>query len=75
MIDYLMVEELFQGYKYFLVIVDHLTKLAVAVLTRDQTAKTAATVLWKKVILIYGCPTQLHSDQGACFKGKGIEKL
>lgn len=73
MIDYLTVEESIGDYKYMLV--DHFTKRAVAVPTRDQTAETAAAALCKKVILIYGCPTQLHTDQGACFEGKIIEEL
>lgn len=66
---------LFQGYMYLLDGVDHFTKLAVAVPIRDQTAQTAVAALWKRFILIYGYPTQLHSDQGACFEGKVIEEL
>lgn len=53
-----------------LVIVDHFTKLAVVVPTRDQTAESDAEALWKKFILIYGCTAQLHSVQGASFEGR-----
>ncbi|XP_069840942.1 uncharacterized protein [Dendropsophus ebraccatus] len=75
MMDYLTVGESPRGYKYLLVMVDHFTKFAVAVPTRDQTAESAAQCLWKNFILPYGCPTQLHSDQGACFEGRVIEEL
>lgn len=51
-----------------------LQKLALAVST-NQTAETVAAALWKRFILFYGYLTQLHSDQGAFFKGKLIDEL
>lgn len=44
MMDNLTVEESLRGYKYMLIMVDHFTKLAVAVPTWNQTAETVAAV-------------------------------
>lgn len=56
MMDYLTMEELLRGYKYLLVIVDHFTKMVVAVPIQDQMDESAAEAQWKKFILAYGCP-------------------
>lgn len=68
MMDYLTVEESLRGYKYLLIMMDHFTKLAVAVPTWDQTAKPAVAALWKKLILVYDCPAAL--DQEAALRAR-----
>ena len=58
-----------------MVITDHFTKYALAIPTRDQTAKTTAEALYNNFILHYGIPTKLHSDQGAIFESQIIKEL
>ena len=72
--DYLSLEPS-SGYENILVMVDHYTKFAVAIPTRNQTAKTTARVIYNSFIVHYGLPTRLHSDQGANFESKIIREL
>ena len=73
-IDYLSLPKS-RGYEYVLVITDHFTKLALAVPTRNMTAKTTARVLYDNFIVHYGTPARIHSDQGRSFEGKIIKEL
>ena len=66
--DYLSVETSSGGYQHMLVITDHFTRYARAILTRNQTAKTTAEALFNSFIVHYGFPKQLHYDQGANFE-------
>lgn len=71
MINYLTMEESLRGYKYLLVMVDHITKLAVAVPTWDQTAETdsgRSSHSFEVSSPVAFRPTSL-------FEGKVIEKL
>ena len=45
-----------------LVITDHFTHYALAVVTKDQTAKTVAKVLYERFIAVFGMPAKLLSD-------------
>lgn len=72
--DYLSLEPS-AGYSSILVITDHFSKFAVAIPTRNQTAKTTARLLIDHFLLPYGIPEKLHSDQGANFLSKVISEL
>lgn len=73
--DFLSLEPDSKDTRNILVITDHYTKYAQAYPTRDQTAKTVATVLWENFISHYGFPRRLHSDQGACFESEVVAEL
>jgi hypothetical protein len=51
-----------KGYGNILVITDNFTKYALAIPTRNQTAKTTAEALFNNLIVHYGIPTKLHTD-------------
>ncbi len=61
--DYLTLEPS-KGIGNVLVITDHYTKLALAIPTRNQTAKTTAEAFYENFVLHYGIPSRIHSDQG-----------
>ena len=73
--DFLSIEPDGKGVKDVLVITDHFTKYAIAVPTKNQTAKVVAEALWDNLISIYGWPDRLHSDQGRDFQSKVIVEL
>ena len=63
------------GYGNILVVTDNFTKYAMAVATRNQTAKTTARSLIELFINHYGIPERLHSDQGANFTSQVIRHM
>ena len=73
--DYLSIEPDNKGVKDVLVVTDHFTKYALAVPTKNQTAKVVADALWENLISHYGWPERLHSDQGTDFESKVIAEL
>ncbi|CAG2250610.1 unnamed protein product [Mytilus edulis] len=63
---------------YILVIEDYFTKFTEVYPIRDMETGTVANVLLKGWIKIYGCPIELHTDQGTQYESKlfqGICKL
>jgi len=52
------------GNKYILVVSDYFSKWVEIFAVPDQTAITCATILLNEVISRYGCPYDIHSDQG-----------
>ena len=72
--DYLTLEPA-KGIGNVLVITDHFTKYALAIATKNQTAKTTAEVLHDSFITHFGIPMRIHSDQGACFESDIIKEL
>ena len=53
--------------KNVLVITDHFMHYALAVVTKDQMAKTVAKVLYERFISVFGVPTKLLSDRRVNF--------
>ena len=74
-IDYLTLERSKGGFEHVLVMTDHFSRYAQAFPTKNQTAKTAARVLFDNFIVHYGFPVRIHSDQGQCFESKLIQEL
>ena len=73
-IDFLTIEV--KGKKQdILVVMDHFTKFAQAICTKDQSAKTVAKALWDNFFTIYGFPQRILSDQGRDFESKLIKEL
>ena len=46
-----------------------------AVITKDQMAKTVAKVLYERFIAVFGMPAKLLSDCGANFTSALVEEL
>ena len=73
--DFLTLEKSLGGFQHMLVITDHFTRYAMAVPTRNQTARTTAEAFFNNFIDNFGLPKKIHSDQGANFEGKLIKEL
>jgi transposase InsO family protein len=73
--DFLTLETSVGGYGNILVLTDNFTKYAMAVATKNQTAKTTAKALIDLFVNHYGIPERLHSDQGKNFTGHVIQHL
>ena len=56
------------GYRYILVIDDYFSKWTEAFPIKDKCADTVADVLVNKIILRFGMPLVIHSDQGREFE-------
>ena len=50
--------------KNILVMTDHFTRYTLAVVTKDQMAKTVAKMFYECFIAVFGAPTKLLSDRG-----------
>lgn len=74
-IDFLKLPPATDGSQYVLVMIDHFTKYAWAVPTRDQTAATTAKALWSHVTRFFGSPKRLHADQGPNFESTVMKEL
>ena len=61
--------------KNVLVMTNHFTRYALAVVTKDQTAKMVAKVFYEHFIAVFGAPTKLLSDRGANFMSALVEEL
>ena len=58
-----------------LVITDHFTHYALAVVTKDQMAKTVVKVLYERFIAVFGVPAKLLSDHRVNFTSALVEEL
>ena len=73
--DYLSLEPTKGGITNVLVITDHFTIFAVAIPTKDQTAKTTAEAFFNEFVVHYGLPAKIHTDQGANFQSELFSHL
>ena len=77
-IDFLHLEKSRGGYKYILVLMDHFTRYAQALATRNKSAKTVSQKLYDDFILRFGFPFRIHHDQEGEFENclhRELEKL
>ena len=61
--------------KNVLVVVDHFTRYVQAFVTRNQTARTTAWLLYNEYFSVFRFPQRLMSDQGTGFTSKVIEAM
>ena len=74
--DYLTIEATEGGKDvHILVITDHFTRYAQAIVTSLQTAKWTAQNLWDKFIVHYGLPEKILTDQGHNFESDLLKAL
>ena len=74
--DYLTIEATEGGKDvHILVITDHFTRYAQAIVTSLQTAKCTAQNLWDKFIVHYGLPEKILTDQGHNFESDLLKAL
>ena len=63
------------GFVYILVIADYFTKFTEIFPLRDIEAETVANTIFRGWIKRYGCPQELHSDQGVQFESQIFQEL
>ena len=63
------------GYRYILVIADYFSKWTEAFPIKNKCADTVADVLVEKIILQFGIPLVIHSDQGREFENGLMKSL
>ena len=61
--------------KNVLVMTDHFMRYALAVVTKDQTAKTVAKVFYECFIAVFGAPAKVLSDRDVNFTSALVEEL
>ena len=57
------------------IITNHFTHYALAVVTKDQTTKTIARILYERFIVVFGAPAKILSNRGANFTSTFVEEL
>lgn len=63
------------GNEYMIVISDYFTKWVEAYATPDHTALTVADKLCTEFIARFGCPVQIHTDQGREFESELFQQM
>ena len=61
--------------KNVLIMMDHFTRYALAVVMKDQTAKTVTKVFYECFIAVFRVPVKLLSDRGVNFTSALVEEL
>ena len=61
--------------KNVLMMMDHFMRYTLAVVMKDQTAKTVAKMFYECFIAVFGAPMKLLSDRGANFTFTLVEEL
>ena len=75
-LDYLQIEPSKDNIKNVLIVTDHFTRYAQAYPSKTQTALATSELLWNNFIVVhYGFPTKIISDQGCNFESELIANL
>jgi hypothetical protein len=61
--------------KYILTCQDNLSKYFIAIPLRNQTAEEVTNALVKNIVLIYGIPTEIVTDQGTNFMSDVFKRI
>ena len=64
-----------RGNRYILLFTDHFSKNVEIIPVADMTAEVCADKLLNEVISRWGCPLQIHSDQGRTYESKIFKEL
>ena len=64
-----------RGNKYVLAVTDYFTKWLEIFPIPDQTAPTCAEIILNEVIARFGCPYNIHSDQGRNYESAIFSEL
>lgn len=64
-----------KGNKMVLVFIDHLTHWIELFACKEETAEIVAKCLYEEIACRYGCPGELHSDNGPQFTSDVIKEL
>ena len=64
-----------QGNRYVLIVTDYFSNWVEVLPIPDQTAETTAEVILNEVIGRYGCPLDIHSDQGPNYRSELFTEL
>ena len=67
--------ESIRGNKYVLAVTDYFTKWVEIFPIPDQTAPTCAEIILNEVIARFGCPYNIHSDQGRNYESAIFSEL
>ena len=74
-LNYLKIEPSKGNVENVLIITDHFTRYFQAFPSKTQTALATAKLLWINLILHYGFPSKIITDQGRNFESELIENL
>ncbi len=74
-IDLLQLPASYQGFKYLLVCVDHLSRYVVLAPLKDKTARSVAHALITHLFCPYSAPRELLSDNRAEFRNALLEEI
>ena len=74
-LDYLTIELSKGNIENVLIVTHHFTRYAQAYPSKTQTALATAKLLWDNIIIHYGFPTRIISDQGHNFESELIASL
>ncbi len=74
-IDLLAMPRSKQGNLYAVVMVDYFSRFAIVAPAPDKTAATIIRIVMERLVLVFGRPGTLLSDQGGEFKNKAMQKL
>ena len=74
-LDFLSLGRPSDTYQYILVITDLFSRYVLAVPTKDQTASTTVKALWTALIVPFGCPERILTEQGGAFESALMQQL